>query len=211
MYLPGAFRETDLGALDRLAEAHDFAALVTVREGEPTVSHLPVLYRRDGERVELRGHWSRANAQAGHAGPALLILQGPHAYLSPGWYPDKHEAERVPTWNYALAHLHGRLEIFRDEAALADLVDALSQRHERRVGGDWRFEHEREPQRRQLRGIVGFRLAVERIELKFKLSQNHPRANRESVIAQLQRQQREDSLALAALMRERLDAPEAGD
>ncbi|SDY17248.1 negative transcriptional regulator, PaiB family [Lysobacter sp. yr284] len=206
MYLPRAFDETDLGALDRLAAADEFATLITVRDGAPETSHLPVLYAREGERVELRGHWARPNPQARHAGAALAILHGPHAYISPGWYPDKEAAARVPTWNYAVAHLHGRLHTFDDEAALAALVDELSVRHEARVGGDWRFERERDDLRRQLRGIVGFRFAVERIELKFKLSQNHPLANRENVAAQLQAQDREDSRAVAALMRERMAA-----
>lgn len=211
MYLPRAFDETDLAALDRLAAADAFATVVTVREGAPEVSHLPVLYARDGERVELRGHWARPNPQARHAGAALAILHGPHAYVSPGWYPDKETAARVPTWNYAVAHLHGRLDTFDDEASLAALVDALSVRQEAHVGGDWRFEREREELRRQLRGIVGFRFAVERIELKFKLGQNHPLANRQSVAAQLQAQDRDDSRAVAALMRERMAAPDAAD
>ncbi|ALN58007.1 transcriptional regulatory protein [Lysobacter enzymogenes] len=206
MYLPRAFDETDLGALDRLAAADAFATLVTVRGDAPQVSHLPVLYARERERIELRGHWARPNPQARHAGAALAILHGPHAYISPGWYPDKETAARVPTWNYAVAHLHGQLHTFDDEAALAALVDELSVRHEARVGGDWRFESERDELRRQLRGIVGFRFAVERIELKFKLSQNHPLANRENVAARLQAQDREDSRAVAALMRERMAA-----
>lgn len=211
MYLPRAFAETDLGALDRLAEHYDFGSLITVRDGAPTVSHLPLLYRRDGEQVELRGHWARPNAQARHAGPALAVLQGPHAYISPGWYADKESAARVPTWNYAIAHLHGELDTFDDEAGLAALVDELSQRHERRIGSDWRFESEREELRRQLRGIVGFRFRAERIELKFKLSQNHPLRNRENVAGQLQAQPRDDSRAVAALMRERMQQATADD
>ncbi|WP_363797166.1 FMN-binding negative transcriptional regulator [Lysobacter firmicutimachus] len=211
MYLPRAFNETDLGALDRLADAYDFASLITVRDGAPEVSHLPLLYRREGERIELRGHWARPNPQARHAGPALVVLQGPHAYVSPGWYPDKESAARVPTWNYAVAHLHGQLQPFEDEAALAQLVDELSRRHESRIGSDWRFEFERDDHRRQLRGIVGFRFVAERIELKFKLSQNHPAANRDSVAAQLQAQDRDDSRAVAALMRERAEPATAGD
>lgn len=209
MYLPRAFHETDLGALDRLAEDYDFGTLITVRDDTPTVSHLPLLYRREGEQVELRGHWAKPNTQARHAGPALAILQGPHAYISPGWYLDKEPAARVPTWNYAIAHLQGELETFDDEASLARLVDDLSVRHETRVGSDWRFEVEREELRRQLRGIIGFRFVVRDITLKFKLSQNHPMANRENVATQLQAQDRDDSRAVAALMRERMTS--AGD
>ena len=66
MYLPRAFAETDPGALDALLERDNFITLVTVRDGVPTVSHLPVLHRRDGDRIELRGHWARPNPQAKH-------------------------------------------------------------------------------------------------------------------------------------------------
>ena len=188
-----------------------FITLITVRDGEPVVSHLPVLYRRDGDQVELVGHWARPNPQATHAGPALAIFHGPHAYVSPGWYPDKEAAARVPTWNYAVAHLRGTLHTFEDEAALAQMVDGLSVDHEATVGGDWRFEFERDDHRRQLRGIVGFRFVAESIALKFKLSQNHPMPNREAVAAQLGAQSREAGREVAALMRDRMIATPKGD
>jgi len=211
MYLPRAFAEHDLEALDRLAERDRFITLITVRDGEPTVSHLPVLYRREGGTVELIGHWARPNPQATHTGPALAIFHGPHAYVSPGWYPDKEDAARVPTWNYAVAHLRGTLATFDDERALADVVDGLSIAHEATIGGEWRFEFERDDHRRQLRGIVGFRFVADDVTLKFKLSQNHPMANRESVASQLQAQSREASRETAALMRERMPPDSNGD
>lgn len=163
MYLPRAFAEHDLAALDRLAASDSFITLITLHDGLPTVSHLPVLYRRDGDHVELIGHWARPNPQARHAGPALAIFHGPHAYVSPSWYPDKEEAARVPTWNYAVAHLHGTLETFDDEASLAGVVDGLTREHEAAVGRDWRFEFDRDDHRSQLRGIVGFRFAAQRM------------------------------------------------
>lgn len=211
MYLPRAFAESDLDALDRLAQRDRFITLVTVRDDAPTVNHLPVLYRREGERVELIGHWAKPNPQATHAGPALAIFHGPHAYVSPGWYPDKEEAARVPTWNYAVAHLRGTLTPFDDEASLAQVVDGLSIEHEATVGGDWRFERERDDLRRQLRGIVGFRFIADDIALKFKLSQNHPMANREAVASQLEAQSRQASRETAALMRERMNDEPQGD
>ncbi len=210
MYTPRAFAETDLTGLDRLIERDAFVTLVTVADGLPLVSHLPVLYARDGDRIVIEGHWARPNPQARHAGPALVIVHGPHAYLSPGWYADKEEAARVPTWNYAVAHLQGTLESTEDTDRLASIVDRLSQANEARVGNDWRFEHDRDDHVRQLRGIIGFRFTVDRVELKFKLSQNHPVANVEGAAAALYRLGGEDNVAVADLMRERL-APRAGD
>lgn len=201
MYRPKAFVETDLAALDALIARDNFVTLVTVRDGDPVVNHLPMLYRREGDSIELRGHWARPNPQATHAGPATLVVHGPHAYVSPSWYPDKEAEARVPTWNYAVAHLRGILETFEDEASLAQLVDDLSRQHEARVGRDWRFEFERDDHRVQLRGIVGFRFRVETATMKFKLNQNHPAANRIAVADALERQQRDASREIAALMR----------
>lgn len=204
MYQPRAFVETDLVALDALIAAHPFITLVsTGDDGAPFVSHLPVLYRRDGDEVLIEGHWARPNPQASHTGRMLMIVHGPHAYVSPSWYPDKEEQARVPTWNYAVAHLAGTLETFEDEVSLATLVDDLSRQHEGRVGSDWRFEFDRDDQRRQLRGIIGFRFHVDTASLKFKLNQNHPTANRLSVAAQLEQQPWEASRDVAALMRAR--------
>ena len=201
MYTPRAFALDDPDALDRLVDGNPFVTLVTVRDGEPTVSHLPVLYRRDGSGIRLSGHWARPNPQAAHAGPALAIVHGPHAYVSPGAYPDKEPAARVPTWNYAIAHLRGTLRTFDDEAGLGRLVAELSAANEARVGRDWAFEPGRDDHRRQLRGIVGFHLDVDEAQVKFKLGQNHPAANVTAVAADLDRRGSERERAVAALMR----------
>lgn len=204
MYTPRAFAETDLSLLDALVAADPFATLVTVdADGAPFASHVPVLYRRDGERVLVEGHWAKPNPQARHGGHALLVVHGPHAYVSPGWYPDKEAAARVPTWNYATAHLTGALQAYDDEDALADLVSRLSDRFESRAGQSWRFEPGRDDHRRQLRGIVGFRFEPARIELKFKLNQNHPAANRDAVAARLAALDDPGAGAIAAMMRGR--------
>jgi transcriptional regulator len=206
MYLPRAFAENDLVHLDGLLSADPFVTLVsTDGNGQPFASHLPVLYRRQGQEVLIEGHWARPNPQCRHAGPVLMIAHGPHAYVSPSWYPDKEAGARVPTWNYAVAHLSGALRRFEDEAGLADLVSRLSDRFEALAGSDWKFEPEREDHRTQLRGIVGFRFVPERIELKFKLNQNHPAANRQAVTEALLRQGGEAG-AVAALMLERTPA-----
>ncbi len=204
MYLPRAFAETDLTSLDALVQADPFVTLITIgSDGAPLVSHIPILYRRDGSEVLIEGHWAKPNPQSQHGDEALIVVHGPHAYVSPSWYPDKESAARVPTWNYAIAHLRGRLERFDDEASLADVVSRLSDRFEASVGSDWRFEPERQDHRSQLRGIVGFRLVPSSIEMKFKLSQNHPQANRVAVAAALQTQRNADSKAVAAMMRSR--------
>lgn len=203
MYTPRYSASTDLALLDGLAQGYPFATLITMADGEPVVTHLPVSYRRDGSAITVRGHWSRANPQWRHRGEAKLLLHGPHAYVSPSWYPDKETEARVPTWNYAVAHLSGPLEIIEDEAGLASIVSELTGRHEAETGSDWRFEYERDDLRSQLRGIVGFVLRPTRVEIKFKMSQNHPPANVRCAAEQLSRGG-ENATAVATLMLEQL-------
>lgn len=205
MYVPRAFAETDLGALDGLF-AHDaFVTLVTLDEGAPFASHLPVLYRRDGGRIAISGHWARPNPQAGHRnGTALMIVHGPHAYVSPSWYPGEERRSRVPTWNYAVAHLYGSVSLVQDPDELAALVAALGAKYEALSGGDWAYAPERESHHSLLRGITGFRFVPERVEMKFKLGQNHPAATVEAAAAVLARRPGDGAQAVAALMRDRL-------
>jgi transcriptional regulator len=203
MYTPKYFAETDPAELDWLV-AHDaFATLITVVDGAPFVSHLPVLYRREGEQAVFRGHWARPNPQWRHGGEALLIIHGPNAYISPSWYPDKEIAARVPTWNYAVAHVHGELQITEDIDDLAGIVGELSEKYETAIGSDWKFDPESAGHRVQLKGIVGFSLLATRIELKFKLNQNHPEANIRSAIEQLPKSGQREGEAIAELMREK--------
>ncbi|WDS36760.1 FMN-binding negative transcriptional regulator [Pseudoxanthomonas sp.] len=205
MYLRPAFAETDLSQLDALIGRDPFVTLITrAADGLPEVNHLPVLYTRNAQHILIEGHWARPNPQARHTGDALAVVHGPHAYVSPSAYPDKEAAARVPTWNYAVAHLHGTLETFDDTAALADLVQRLSLHFETRVGRDWRFEPERDDHLKQLRGIVGFRLQVTQADLKFKLSQNHPEANIVAVADDLVARDDPQAREVAGLMRARL-------
>ncbi|MBS0226405.1 MAG: FMN-binding negative transcriptional regulator [Proteobacteria bacterium] len=185
MYAQRAFAVNDLAALDALIARDPFVTLVTVDDGEPRISHLPVLYRRDGDDILIEGHWARPNPQAGNAVSATMVVHGPHAYVSPSWYADKKEQARVPTWDYAVAHLHGELEIVDDEAGLLDIVGRLSQHFEAVAGGDWHLDPGNPAERVQARGIIGFRLRPQRIEITHKLNQNHPDANRRDVAARL--------------------------
>lgn len=206
MYTPAHFSDTDLAQLDSLLARDAFITLVTFDGGVPCANHLPVLYTRNGDDIELLGHWARPNPQWKHEGEALAIVHGPHAYVSPAWYPDKAAMNRVPTWNYAVAHLRGRLEVSDAPDFLADIVARLSVIHESAIGSDWRYEPDNEQHVRMLRGIVGFRLRVQHCQLKFKLSQNHPAANVDAVATALGGSALERDREVGQLMRERLPA-----
>lgn len=211
MFTPRAFAETDLLWLDRLLARDPFVTVLTAGgDGLPELTRLPVLYQRNGEHIELRGHWARANPQARHSGAAKVLVDGPHGYVSASWYPDKEPMARVPTWNYAAAELRGQLQPFDDTDALAQLVSDTGDHFEASVGQDWRFEPERDDHRRQLRGIVGFRFTVEQVQLTLKLSQNHPEANQQAVMAELERLDNPHSTELAQWMRRYRDEAAAG-
>lgn len=203
MHTPRAFRSEDLDALDQLAAVAPLATLITANQsGLPQISHLPVRYQRVAGQILLEGHWGRANPQALPHGPVVVILHGPHSYISPGWYPDKVAAHRVPTWNYVVAHLHGQLQPVHEEDELAALMTRLSAYYEATIGGDWQFESDDPKQHRQLRGLVGFRLEVQRFELQLKLSQNHPDANIDAVIGALNNLPSQNAVATANWMQQ---------
>jgi len=204
MYIPAHFHETDLGKLDWLA-AHDaFGTLISLNEGAPIATHMPVLYRRTGGQVTLTGHWARQNPQwpAIEGQRALFIFHGPHAYISPRWYANP--AANVPTWDYATAHLYGQARLIQDVARIEEVVAALAAHYEAGAAEPWRMSATL-PREQLLRGIIGFELVVDDIQLKFKLNQNHPPANVTGTIAALQAQGGEDATAVAALMKQALD------
>ncbi|WP_313347255.1 FMN-binding negative transcriptional regulator [Stenotrophomonas sp.] len=209
MFIPSDFVETDLTWLDRLMARDAFVTVVTTgSDGLPQVTLLPVVYRRDGDDIFIEGHWARPNPQAGHAGPALVLVHGPHAYVSPGWYPDKDAQARVPTWNYAAAELRGTLEPVTDPEALIAMLDRLSATYEATVGGDWSLLPIEPRQRRMLGGIIGFRFRATQAQIKLKLSQNHPEANQRNVIDALSALDSPSSQELAQWMRWKLEVPQ---
>jgi transcriptional regulator len=176
MYIPAQFHETDLACLDWLA-AHDaFGTLISMADDAPLATHLPVLYERSGARVKLTGHWARPNPQWQSIGEqrVLFIFHGPHAYISPRWYTDPEG--NVPTWDYATAHLYGRIRLVDEPAMLVKIVSGLAAYYESSAEQPWRLRESQDNSKR-LRGIVGFELAVDDIQVKFKLNQNHPAAN----------------------------------
>jgi transcriptional regulator len=205
LYVPKHFREEDAAALTALIEKNAFGILVTSSpEGALTVSHIPFELRHEDGKVKLLGHLARANPhwQALEAArETLAIFEGPHAYVSPRWY-QVHPS--VPTWNYAVVHAHGRARLM-DEAELHELVHSLSARYEAGAAKPWRMgDLPADYVGQMLNAIVGFELEVERLEGKFKLSQNRP-ADHAGVVAALEA---EGASEIAALMREH--APSKG-
>jgi len=131
-----------------------------------------------------------------------VIFQGPHHYVSPAWYTSH---PSVPTWNYAVVHAQGRPTLIEGRERLAALVRELVLHHEAASPEPWKMNLPADYQDRMLSAIVGFEIAITRLEGKFKLSQNRPSADRPLVIEELERLGSDDALGVAALMREDLD------
>ncbi|MDH3236032.1 MAG: FMN-binding negative transcriptional regulator [Alphaproteobacteria bacterium] len=211
MYIPKPFAESDRDTLFDLIDAHAFGLLTSVDDGLPVGSHIPfILDRASGEYGTLQGHVARANPQwRGFDGDTqvLCVFAGPHAYVSPGWYdPD---IPAVPTWNYAVVHAYGVPRLVEHPAHLRAQQEALVARFEAGRAEPWSLASQREDYiEGMLKGIVAFEIPVTRLEGKFKLSQNHPKANRRGAIRGLREEAGDpDSQAIAALMaaREGLD------
>jgi transcriptional regulator len=205
MYLPTAFAERNLSKLHDFIEQNGFGLIISCTDGRPVASHLPLLLERTaGANGALLGHMARANHQWRQAAgqEVLAIFSGPHTYISPTWY----QAEQVvPTWNYVAVHAYGRLTLIQDPDTLLRVVDDLVRAYERSMPNPWLLDGREEFVRRKLEQIVGFRIEIERLEGKWKLSQNHPVEPRQRVIQALKGRADENSQAIAALMEETLN------
>ena len=205
MYTPTAFGETRLPELHGAIDAIAFASLISTTTAGLQVSHIPLLLApEEGTYGTLYGHVARANAHALCSGaPSLAIFLGPHAYISAGWYPGKQtHGKEVPTWNYIAVHAYGTLETFVDPSALRELLCKLTDRHEQAMPSPWRVDDAPADYiDRNLNAITGLRLPIERIEGKWKLSQNRTEADRDGVLAGLDAMATDESKAMAAAMR----------
>lgn len=207
MYLPKHFEEARLDVLHDLIARHPLGTLVTLGDDGLEANHLPFeIDRTVGPFGTLRAHVARANpvwCAAGGATLPLVVFQGPHAYVSPSWYPSKRENGRVvPTWNYAVVHATGPLRVIEDPAALRALLGRLTARHETEVGKSWRIgDAPADYLEKMLAAVVGIEMPIARLEGKWKTSQNQPATNRDGVAAGLDALGGDDAREMAELVR----------
>lgn len=204
VYLPSVFTEARPEVLIAHIERYDFATLASHDKTGLQASRVPFVLRQEGAALLLQGHLARANpqvAQLAAGGEVLAVFTGPHAYVSPSWYQ---AGPSVPTWNYADVHAYGAVRLVAEGAWLRDLLGRLSERHERRNPTPWRMaDQPADYLAMMLKGIIGFEIAVTRLEGKYKLSQNRPAGDRPRVIAALEQRGDEEARAVARLMRDR--------
>jgi len=203
MYVPAHFAMDDAAVRD-LLDRHGAGDLVTATADGLRCTMLPFVHDASvGEHGVLLGHFARNNDhwQQAPVGEAMVILRGPDAYISPNWYASKAEHGRVvPTWNYVLVAVHGTVRVHDDAAWTRDIVERLTRAHEAGRPEPWAVSDAPPPYiEGQLKAIVGIEIEIERIEAKWKLSQNRSAEDVAGVIAGLGAGS-DDDVALADAM-----------
>jgi transcriptional regulator len=203
MYTPRSYQQEDADALRRVMETYPFAILISQSEREPFATHLPFMWAPGGEHGVLLGHMARANPHWktwDATTRVLVIFNGPHSYISPAWYEQQ---VTVPTWNYVTVHAYGVPVLVEDTGRLRGLVTDLTRRYETGADG-WAVERAEPIMERELKAIVGFEIAIDRIEGKFKLNQNRSEADQRGVVRALEGSSDRDQREIAELMRRNL-------
>jgi len=185
MYIPRQYEEKDKPAILDFIRANSFGILISVSDGRPVGTHIPLLLSEDGKgEPVLLGHISRGNEQKSslaQGAAVLAIFTGPHSYISPRWYTQMN----VPTWNYIAAHVYGTIELMEGEAlvsALSEMIDHYEQGMPRPVTLG---EIPEKTFQDDLRGIIGFRIKITELQAAAKLSQNRNDESYHHVVDQL--------------------------
>src|SRR5215207_8839366 len=206
MYVPTHFAETRVEVLHELVRAHPFGALVVLGPNGLDANHIPFeIDPLPAPFGTIRGHVARANPvwrEFSAEVEALAMFEGPHAYISPGWYPTKKEHGKVvPTWNYAVVHAHGPLRVIENRDWLRKFVEQLTDRYEAGRAASWKVRDAPAPFiATLLESIVGIEIPITRLVGKWKVSQNRPQKDRIGVVEGLMQQPGESNRAMAALV-----------
>jgi transcriptional regulator len=208
MYIPRANNEERVSVLHKLMEDQPFATLITMGSSGLFASHIPMVLEQNGAKGLLKGHISRANTQWRIYTPsieALAIFSGPQHYITPSWYPEKQETGKVvPTWNYVVVHAYGYLKVIEDEAWLMAHLEKLVTAHEASFVVPWRVgDAPPDYIASQAKGIVGLQIDIERLEGKWKVSQNRSEQDRSGVAKGLAELDTAESLAMKVLVEKR--------
>lgn len=206
MHIQSHFAETRSEHLRRLIAAHPLATFVAAVDGEVVINHMPMLLTASAAGQDiLCSHVPRANPiwrSLDGACAAVAVFHGPQAYITPSWYPSKHEHGKVvPTWNYAVVHALGHPQAVDDRDWLLRHLNELTDSQESRQPVPWRVA-DAPPDfvDRMLEKVVGIEMPVEALRGKWKLSQNRSVSDRRGVVEGLQLQGDDASMAMQALV-----------
>jgi len=206
MYIPAHFAEPRVEVMHDLIRAHPLSTLVTLSPSGLDANHLP--FHLSGEPAPLgtlRGHVARANPlwrEIVQGADVLAIFQGPHAYITPSWYPTKAETGKVvPTWNYAVVHAHGKLRVLDDAVWLRAHLAALTAHNEQPFAPPWQ-PSDAPPDyiEKLMAAVVGIEITITRLCGKWKTSQNQPPKNQAGVVQGLEASGHPSAAPMAALV-----------
>ena len=205
MYIPPAFRVDDIADVHRTMREARSATLVTATQEGLIGTPLPMLLNEnEGPNGTLYAHVAKANPQwkLPPSVEAMAIFAGPDAYVSPSWYATKQETHKVvPTWNYIAVHAYGPVEFFDDAERLLDVITRLTDLHEKPRKDRWAVtDAPADFVKAQLRGIIGLRMPISRLDGKRKMSQNRSSADRAGVIKGLSESYRSEDHVVASLI-----------
>lgn len=201
MYIPKHFKLEDEAIINEIIDNYSFATLVSQHNGEPYATHLPLVWKPD--ESALYGHFAKKNGQWHDIENerVLAIFQGPHCYISSTWYETK---RTVSTWNYVSVHLYGTLEILTDDKKIYESLEELIIKYEGAGSSNELSSLDPNFVEGMVKGIVPFKIKVEEIQAKAKLSQNHPLERQKRVIKELEKSKDENERLIAAMMKRNL-------
>jgi transcriptional regulator len=205
MYQPDDFPVEDVSEMHALMRARPFAALISSGSTGLYASHLPTVLKDEGPYGVIECHLARPNPhwkELAEGNEALMIFQGPEGYITPNWYPSKAQHGKVvPTWNFAVVHAYGRPEVMKDKDWLLQHVTELTAQQESSEAKPWTPSDAPATYIEiMLRGIVGFRFAITRLEGKWKMSQNREVQDRVGVVKGLSARAAGDDLEIAEVV-----------
>ena len=208
MYVPTHFEVNDKAVLHDVITKYPLGTWIVSNGVDLTINHIPFLLDTTrGEHGTLIGHVARANPvwkQLQADTSSAVVFHAEQGYVSPNWYPSKqHDPGVVPTWNYAVVHVHGTARAIEDKEWLLQLVTALTDHHEEHRDHPWQVsDAPKEYIEKRLAGIVGIEISIESLIGKFKLSQNRSDKDQQGVITGLQSSCDPRELALAKRMQQ---------
>ena len=207
MYIPKHFEQRDVATMQELIRANPFATLVTAGSEGLCVNHTPLhLTEQPAPYGLLAGHIPRANPlsqEAANGLDAAAIFHGPHAYISPSWYVSQAETRKfVPTWNYTVVHAHGRIRFIDDAKWLRAHLDKFTMQLEAEQPHPWSIaDAPADFIEMLLPNLIGIEIVIDKLEGKWKVSQNRSIADRNSAASVLEKSGNSHASAIAELMR----------
>lgn len=198
MYIPKDFKITDQSVSYKVIQDHSFATLFSQHDGKPVATHLPLLLNK--AKTHLYGHFARPNPQWKEIEQqtVLAVFHGPHCYISPSWYETN---QTVPTWNYVSVHVYGEVELIDDNHELVESLHELVSTFEAPDSSYSLVDLDPGQLAGMSKGVQGFKIKINQIEGKAKLSQNHSIERQERVIRELEQKPSTDEQQIAAWMK----------